>query len=158
DAQVLAFNPPSVQGVGNVGGFQFQVLDVDDQGFATDFGSTMYLLGAANSDPRLAGAFTAFRNDLPEFNLAIDRTKVEALHIPVGDVAQTLSTMMGSQYVNDFTMKDRSYRVYVEADDHFRSNLDGLSHMYVRSPANGLVPLSDVLSPTAAKTATEINH
>ncbi len=158
DAQVLAFNPPSVQGVGNVGGFQFQVLDVDDLGFATDFGATMHMLGAANSDPRLAAAFTAFRNDLPEVNLAIDRTKIEALHIPVGDVAQTLSTMMGSQYVNDFTMKDRSYRVYVEADGHYRENLDGLSHMYVRSPANGLVPLSDVLTPSPAKSPTEINH
>ncbi len=158
EAQVLPFNPPSVQGVGNVGGFQFQVLDVNDIGFQTSFAATMHLLGAANSDPRLAGAYTAFRNDLPEINLAIDRTKVESLHIPVSDVAETLSTMMGSQYVNDFTMKDRSYRVYVEADGPYRSSLEGLSHMYVRSPANGLVPLRDVLAPTNGTTATEITH
>ena len=158
EAQVLPFNPPSVQGVGNVGGFQFQVLDVNDLGFQTSFGATMHLLGAANSDPRLAAAFTTFRNDLPEVNLTIDRTKVESLHIPVGDVAATLSTMMGSQYVNDFTMKDRSYRVYVQADGPYRSSLAGLSHMYVRSPANGLVPLSDVLVPSDGRTATEITH
>ncbi len=158
EAQVFAFNPPSVQGVGNIGGFQFQVLDQNEIGYDQMTAATYKLLGAANADPRLAAAFTTFRNDLPQYNVTVDRTKSEALHIPFTDVGQTLGAFMGSQYVNDFDMKNRSYRVYVQAEDGFRSNLEGLSHMYVRSPQNGFVPLNELVSVAPGKSPTEIAH
>ena len=158
DAQVFVFNPPSVQGIGNFGGFQFQVLDRDDLGF-TEFGqSAGRLIGAINTDPRFAGAFTAFRTDFPQLNLSVDRDKTEALGVPFDTVAQTLGILEGSQYVNDFDYKNRSYRVYVQADAKYRTNLEGLSRMYVRGSDGGYVPLGSLMSSTAVKVPTEITH
>jgi HAE1 family hydrophobic/amphiphilic exporter-1 len=158
DAQVLAFNPPSVQGIGNFGGFQFEVLDDDDLGFSILTNSARGLIGAVNTDPHFAGAFTSFRDDAPQDDLDIDREKTEALGVPFGTIAQTLGVFEGSQYVNDFDFHDRSYRVYVQADAPFRSDLAGLQAMYVRSPQGGLIPLSNLMTVSPVKAPTEITH
>jgi HAE1 family hydrophobic/amphiphilic exporter-1 len=158
DAQVFAFNPPSVQGIGNFGGFQFQVLDQNDAGFAAASGAAQALIGAVDTDPHFAGAFTSFRNDAPQFDLTIDREKTESLGIPFGTIAQTLGVFEGSQYVNDFDLHERSYRVYVQADAPFRSDLSGLQSMYVRSPEGGLIPLSDLMTTSSVQVPTEITH
>ncbi len=158
EAQVFAFNPPSVQGIGNFGGFQFQVLDQNDLGFPTETAAAHKLIGAVNGDPRFAAAFTSFRNDAPQFNLAVDRDKTEALGVPFATLAQTLGVFEGSQYVNDFDFRNRSYRVYVQADAAYRSDLAGLDAMYVRSPQGGLIPLSTLVTASAVKVPTEITH
>ncbi|HYZ15220.1 MAG TPA: efflux RND transporter permease subunit [Candidatus Acidoferrum sp.] len=157
-AQVLAFNPPSVQGIGNFGGFQFQVLDQKNLGFATTSAAVGQLLGAVNTDPHFAAAFTTFRDDSPQFNLAIDREKSEQLGIPFGTLAQTLGVFEGSEYVNDFDFNNRSYRVYVQADTPYRTGINALQSMYVRSPQGGLIPLSQLITPSATKVPTEITH
>ncbi|HTV73918.1 MAG TPA: efflux RND transporter permease subunit [Candidatus Acidoferrales bacterium] len=158
EAQIFAFNPPSVQGVGNFGGFQFQLLDEGDLGFAKEAAAARALIGAANADPHIAAAFTSFGNDTPQVDLSVDRDKVESLGVPFGDVAQTLGIYLGSEYVNDFDFRNRSYRVYVQADAPYRSNLAALSHMYVRSSANGLIPLSSLLTTSSVKVPSEITH
>jgi HAE1 family hydrophobic/amphiphilic exporter-1 len=158
DAQIFAFNPPPVQGIGNFGGFQFQVLDEGNLGFGRMTAAAYGLIGAANADPRLAAVFTAFRGDLPQLNVTVDRTKAQALNIPFSEVADTLGTLVGSQYVNDFDLNNRSYRVYVQADNGYRDDPSGLSRMYVRSPDGGLVPLSTLVTPSPARVPTEISH
>ncbi|MGB6986087.1 MAG: efflux RND transporter permease subunit, partial [Candidatus Aquilonibacter sp.] len=158
DAQVFAFNPPSVQGIGNFGGFQFQVLDQGDADYATVTAAVYRLLGAVNTDPHFAGAFTTFRNDTPQYDLGIDRDKAEALGVSFDSVAQTLGIFEGSQYVNDFNYKNNTYRVFVQADAPYRTDLSGLEHMYVRSNAGGYVPLSGLLTPTDTKVPSEITH
>ena len=120
DAQVFAFNPPSVQGIGNFGGFQFQVLDQGDIGFTKTMAGVRSLIGAVNSDPHFAAGFTSFRTDTPQFNLQINRDKAETVGVPFGDVAQTLGIFEGSQYINDFDYLNRSYRVYLQADTPYR--------------------------------------
>jgi HAE1 family hydrophobic/amphiphilic exporter-1 len=158
EAQVFAFNPPSVQGIGNFGGFQFQVLDDNGLDFASAMGAANNLIGAVNADPAFARAFTSFRNDAPQFDLSIDREKTEQLGIPFGTLAQTLAVFEGSEYVNDFDYLNRSYRVYVQADAPYRSNLNGLESMYVRSPGNTLVPISSLMTPSTAQVPVNITH
>jgi HAE1 family hydrophobic/amphiphilic exporter-1 len=158
DAQAFAFNPPSVQGIGNFGGFQFQVLDQNDIGFAAATAGASSLIGAIDVDPHFAGAFTSFRADSPQFRLSVDRDKTEALGVPFGAIAQALGVFEGSQYVNDFNFHNRSYRVYVQADARYRAGIAGLESMYVRSPEGGMVPLSGLLTPSKEKVPTEITH
>ncbi len=158
EAQVFAFNPPSVQGIGNFGGFQLQVLDNNDLGFATEAGATYGLIGAINQDSHFAGAFTSYSNNAPQYNLKVDRNKTESLGVTFGALAQTLGVFEGSEYVNDFNLLNRSYRVYVQADAPFRSDISALGSMYVRSPLAGLTPISDLVSVTPVKVPTEISH
>lgn len=157
-AQVFAFNPPSVQGIGNFGGFQFQVLNQGDVSYGTMSAAVGRLLAAVNADPHFAAAFTPFRDNTPQFDLGIDRSKAAALGVSFADVAQTLDVYEGSEYVNDFDYRNNTYRVFVQADAPYRDDLSGLQHMYVKSAGGGFVPLSGLLTPTGAKIPSEITH
>ena len=68
--------------------------------------------------------------------------------MPISQVTQALGVYMGSEYVNDFDFNNRSYRVYVQADQPFRMNARDLRQYYVRSDTNGLVPLGNIVSLT----------
>jgi len=158
EAQVFAFNPPAVQGIGNFGGFQLQVLDENDLGFATEAGAAFGLIGTIFQDPHFLYGFTTYSNNTPQINLRIDRDRAESLGIPFADVAQTLGVYEGSEYINNFTLHNRSYRVYVQADAPYRSGIEGLNAMDVRSPEGGLTPLSSLVTTSAVKVPTEITH
>ena len=158
DAEVFVFNPPSVQGIGNFGGFQLEVLDNDDAGFVASTAGAGALISAINADPHFSGAFTSFRNDAPQFDLTIDRTKAESLGVPFSTLAQTLGVYEGSQYVNDFDFRERSYRVYVQADAPYRSGIGSLGEMYVRSSDGGQIPLSALVAVARVKVPTEVTH
>jgi HAE1 family hydrophobic/amphiphilic exporter-1 len=133
DAMVLSFAPPAIQGVGNFGGFQFELEDqsggsVEDLSRATDA-----VIGAARKDPELVGMFTSFTADDPQIYLRVNRERAKQLNVPLTDVFQTLQIYTGSEYVDDFTFANRSYRVYVQADQQFRGNPKDLTAFYVRS-------------------------
>ncbi|MBC5806738.1 MAG: hydrophobe/amphiphile efflux-1 family RND transporter [Candidatus Eremiobacter antarcticus] len=145
-ASVFAFNPPAIQGAGNVGGFDFEVEDQANLGLpalASTAGAMMY---RGNTDPALRSVFTTFRVDNPQVQLNIDRDAVQALHVKLGDVFDTLQIMLGSDYVNDFNYNNKSYRVYVQADAPYRSRVDDLSRMYVRSESGAMIPLNALMA------------
>ncbi|MFY9780603.1 MAG: multidrug efflux RND transporter permease subunit [Candidatus Baltobacteraceae bacterium] len=157
-AQVFAFNPPSIQGVGNFGGFQYELQDTGDVGLEA-LGNVAYgYMGLGNRDPRLQSVFTTFRDDSPQLVVDVDRRKAESLDIPLANIFSTMQVYLGSLYVNDFDYLNRSYRVYVQADTPFRSSVESLQNIYVRSNAGAIVPLSDLISTRLAKSAPVITH
>jgi len=78
--------------------------------------------------------------------------------VPINQVTQALGVYMGSQYVNDFDFNNRSYRVYVQADQPFRMNAGDLRQYYVRSDSQGLVPLANIVSLKETSGPQVINH
>ena len=77
EATVIAFNPPSLPGLGNVGGFSLQLQDMSGH---TD--EELNALGqkiamAANQRPELQGVYTTFNINSPRYNFDIDREKVK---------------------------------------------------------------------------------
>src|SRR5262249_39282313 len=145
-AMVLPFAPPSIQGVGNFGGFQFELLDQSGQGKLDDVArSTSALMAAGHHEPALRGVFSTFTANDPQLVFALDRQKAKALGIAVSDVFTTLQVMMGSAYVNDFDFNNRIYRVYVQADQRFRANPKDLSQLYVRAGSGAMVPLGGLI-------------
>ena len=157
-AAVFAFNPPSIQGVGNFGGFDFEVEDQANLGvpaLATTAGAIEY---RANTDPALRSVFTTFRADSPQIQLNIDRNAVQALHVDLSDVFDTLQIMLGSDYVNDFNYLNKSYRVYVQADAPFRSRVADLSRLYVRNKDGAMIPLNAFMTVTRILGPPSIYH
>jgi HAE1 family hydrophobic/amphiphilic exporter-1 len=102
--------------------------------------------------------FTSFTANDPQQLVQIDREKAKAIGVPIDQVAQALGVYMGSQYVNDFDFNNRSYRVYVQADQPFRMNARDLRQYYVRSDTNGLVPLGNIVSLKETSGPQVINH
>jgi HAE1 family hydrophobic/amphiphilic exporter-1 len=139
-AQIFAFNPPAINGVGTVGGFQFELEDRGNVGLDKLMGLTYAMMGAAAKDPRLMGVFTQFRINSPQLQVNIDRDKAKAIGISLNDIFQTMEVELGSLYVNNFTYLNRSWQVDVQADAPFRNNVASLQQIYVHSGSAANVP------------------
>ena len=158
DAQVIAFNPPSIQGVGSVGGFQYELQDRGDVGLSKLSAVAHQFIGAANRDPNLTQVYTTFRNDNPQLVVNVDRNKAESLGVPLANIFGTMQVYLGSLYVNDFDYLDRAYRVYVQADTPYRSTVNDLQNIYVKSSTGAIMPLTTLISSTQDHTAPVITH
>ncbi|MDQ6933177.1 MAG: efflux RND transporter permease subunit, partial [Candidatus Eremiobacteraeota bacterium] len=157
-AQVFAVNPPPIQGVGSLGGFQFELEDQGNVGLPTLMGSAFGFMQAGNSDPMLHNVFTTFRLNSPQLVVNVDRNKALSVGVPLANVFNTMQVYLGSAYVNDFDYLNRSYRVYVQADAPFRSTVADLSHIYVRSLTNNVMPLTQLITTQREQTAPIISH
>jgi hydrophobic/amphiphilic exporter-1 (mainly G- bacteria), HAE1 family len=133
DALVFPFAPPAVQGVGDFGGFQFEIEDQSGGTVPQLAEATKMVIDEASKSPKLTGIFSSFTADDPQIVLRVNRERAKQLNVPLTDVFQTLQIYTGSAYVNDFTFANRSYRVYVQADQEFRGNPKDLTSFYVRS-------------------------
>ena len=157
-AIVVAFEPPAIQGIGSFGGFQFELQDLG-RNTLQDLDSIAHKIVAASRQRKdLTGLFTSFTANDPQQLVQIDREKAKAMGVPISQVTQALGVYMGSEYVNDFDFNNRSYRVYVQADQPFRMKASDLRQYYVRSDKNGLVPLANIVSLTEASGPQVINH
>jgi hydrophobic/amphiphilic exporter-1 (mainly G- bacteria), HAE1 family len=157
-AVVLPFLPPAVQGLGELGGFQFEVQDQGAHTLQELANVTQETVRQGNSRKELAGLFSSFTANDPQFLVTIDREKAMSLHVPLQQVTDTLSVYMGSAYVNDFDFNNRSYRVYVQADKQFRSQAKDIEEYYVRSDSGAMVPLDNLVTVTQTVSPQVINH
>jgi hydrophobic/amphiphilic exporter-1 (mainly G- bacteria), HAE1 family len=157
-AAVFAFNPPAILGVGNFGGFNLQLEDQANLGLPALASTAGVIAYKANTDPGLRSVFTTFRADSPQIQLNIDRSAVQALHVKLGDVFDTLQIMLGSDYVNDFNYRNKSYRVYVQADAPFRSRIEDLSRLYVKNDDGAMIPLNAFMNVQRTLGSPTISH
>ncbi|MFL6949859.1 MAG: efflux RND transporter permease subunit [Xanthobacteraceae bacterium] len=144
EALVLVLPPPSVPGIGTGGGFKMYVQDRAGRGPRALEQAVGTITGRANQIPGLVQVFTLFNTATPRFYADIDRTKAEMLGVPITRFFDTLSTYMGSTYVNDFNILGRTYRVTAQADNPFRLTLRDVETLRTRSVSNDMVPLGSV--------------
>jgi len=118
------------------------------------------MIGAANQRPEIGAAFTQFAANTPQIEVEVFRTRAKALGVEIDDVFDTLQSYLGSQYVNDFVLGQRQYRVYVQADGDFRSHPQDIEKLYVRSTDGQLISLATLVSLkefTGPQTITHYN-
>jgi hydrophobe/amphiphile efflux-1 (HAE1) family protein len=144
EASVLVLPPPSVPGIGTGGGFKLYVQDRAGRGPRPLEQAVGSITAHANQTPGLVQVFTLFETPTPRIYADIDRTKAEMLGVPITRFFETLSTYMGSTYVNDFNILGRTYRVTAQADNPFRLTLRDVQNLRTRSVANDMVPLGSV--------------
>jgi len=157
-ANVIAFPPASIPGLGAFGGFEFQVLDQTGTDINALANATYGLAAAGNQSPMLRGLFSAFTVNDPQLSVQIDRDRALALGLPIGEVTSALQIYLGSQYVNDFDFNNRAYRVYVQADQSFRSDPGALKQLYVRNRSGDMVPLDSVVRVSETTAPQVISH
>ncbi len=140
-ASIFPFNLPPIIGLSTSGGFEYQLQNLEGQEPAS-MASVMYgLLGAANSDKRLARVFSTFTATTPSLFLDIDREKAEALGVNIGDIFTTLQATLGGIYVNDFNLYGRTWQVNIEGDQADRMDESALWRIFVRNKTGTMVPL-----------------
>jgi HAE1 family hydrophobic/amphiphilic exporter-1 len=158
-AYVGIFQPPAVNGVGAFGGFQF-ILQDQGKNTLTDLDRVAHQMVGASRAPgsHLIGLQTTFSANDPQILVTIDREKAKALNIPLSQITSTLNVFMGSEYVNDFDYNNRTYRVFVQADQPYRMTAKDLHNFYVRSDSGQMVPMDNLATVSDSAGPPVISH
>jgi HAE1 family hydrophobic/amphiphilic exporter-1 len=157
-AIVLPLAPPPIRGLGQFGGFQFELLDQSGGPIEDMAAAARAMIGAGNQTPTLRGLFSTFTASDPLLQVDLDREKARSLRVPLSEVTGALQVFLGSQYVNDFDLNNRAYRVYVQADRQFRSDPAVLGEYYVRTEDGRMLPLQNVVRVSETTGPQVINH
>ena len=155
---VEAFEPPAVQGVGSFGGFQFMLQDEGGNSLGDLDRIAHQIVGAGGAHKELTNLFTTFSANDPQELVTIDRAKAKAMGVPLSQISTTLNVFMGSEYINDFDYNNRTYRVFVQADQPFRMNAGDLHSYYVRSDGGQMVPLDNLVAVSESAGPPVIEH
>ncbi|MFL5265957.1 MAG: efflux RND transporter permease subunit [Stellaceae bacterium] len=145
DGRLTVVPPPPIQGIGNAGGLQ---MEIELLGGSFDYQKLSDLankiVDRADKDPQLQHVLTTFSPSAPQVSVTVDRDRIQTLRVSVGDVFSTLSSYLGSTYVNQFNKFGQVFQVYAQADSQFRLQPDDLLNLYVRSQDNQMVPIGAV--------------
>lgn len=145
-ANIIAFNPPPIPGLGTTGGVQMMLQQTGGgtpQELASAVGSMVY---SANQSAEIARAYSTFRANVPQVFVDLDREKTKTLGVNVADVFTTLQAYLGSFYINDFNIFGRVYKVMIQAEGQYRDKIEDIGRLYVRSTDGTMVPLRSVLT------------
>jgi hydrophobic/amphiphilic exporter-1 (mainly G- bacteria), HAE1 family len=157
-ALVLPFLPPAVQGLGQFGGFAYELQDQGSHSLEELANTTQQLIRQGSARKDLTGLYSTYTANDPQFVVTIDREKAKSLHVPLQQITDTLSIYMGSAYVNDFDFNNRSYRVYIQADQQFRAQSKDITQFYVRSDSGGMIPLENLVTIKQTTAPQVISH
>ncbi|MDQ0998934.1 HAE1 family hydrophobic/amphiphilic exporter-1 [Phyllobacterium ifriqiyense] len=145
EAFIIAVPPPAISGIGNSGGFKMQLLDRDSSDMRRVLALAYQMMGEAAQTPGVTGVFTTFSASSPQYFLEVDRDKARALNVPIPSIFETLSTNLGTSYVNDFNAFGRVYQVRAQADQQYRLDRQDILNLKVRSATGALVPLGTLI-------------
>ena len=140
-ANIMAFAPPPIRGLGSTSGFELQVLGRPGA-TPQELAATMQsLVAEANQHPSLTRVFATFRTTVPQIEIEVDRSEARTLGVPLSEIFTALQANLGTLYVNDFNKFGRTYRVLLQADAPFRDEPSDIERLYVRSTDGEMVPL-----------------
>ncbi len=149
-AQVFAFAPPAIPGVGNAGGFDVMLQDRGGNDIEYLTAATKRFIEAASQRPELAGVVTVFRPDVPQLFADVNSEKVYKLGIDERDLYETLQALLGSAYVNQFNRFGRIWKVFLQAEPEFRVNPEDIGGFHVRNRDQQMVPLSTLMTTSSS--------
>ncbi|MBR3721717.1 MAG: multidrug efflux RND transporter permease subunit [Selenomonadaceae bacterium] len=158
EAQVIAFNPPPLPGLGMVGGFSMQLQDMSGHTDEELNEITQKIVAAMNQRPELQGVRTTYKINSPVYNFEIDREKVKTLGVKLSDVFTALQVNFGGYQVNDFNQFGRSYKVMLQSDTMYRTEAEAAKFIFVKSSTGTMVPLDTLLKPSLSTGASIISR
>jgi HAE1 family hydrophobic/amphiphilic exporter-1 len=155
---VAMFEPPAVQGIGSFGGFQFELQDSGGNTISDLDRIAHQIVNTSHTSKDLTGLITTFSANDPQELVTIDRQKAKAMNVSLSQITTTLGVFMGSEYINDFDYNNRTYRVFVQADQPFRMTAKDLHSYYVRSDSGQMIPLDNLTVDSDSSGPPVITH
>ena len=146
EALVFVFSPPAIVELGSAKGFDFQLQDRGGAGHEKLMEARNQLLGMAYNDPRIAIVRANGLEDVAQYKIDLDWEKAGSLGVSIASIQDTISTIFGSSYVNDFIKDGRIKHVDIQADAPYRMLPDDLKNIYVRNTKGKMVPYSSFAS------------
>ena len=148
EATTIAVGPPPIPGLGNAAGFTLELQDRSGQSPQFLGEQALKFIMAAKKRPEIGNIYTLFRPNVPQKSINIDKDKVEKLGLSLNSVNSTVSSLLGSSFVNNFNQFGRQYKTYIMADAPYRMKPSDLGDFYIRDPLGNMVPLATLASVT----------
>lgn len=159
EARILVISPPAIPGIGQSSGFTFELQQTTSTDDINEFEDVMRkFLAALNQRPEIAQAYSFFTAKTPSYQVDIDKEKAKKLGVSVAEAYGTLSTLLGSSYVNDFNIYGRNFRVVAQADTAYRKDISDIGKYHVRNSSGGMVPLSALITTKVIETPALVSH
>jgi HAE1 family hydrophobic/amphiphilic exporter-1 len=159
EARIRAISPPAIPGLGATAGFTFELQQTTSTDDIQQFEKVARnFLDKVNKRPEIGAAFTFFTTHTPGYQADVDKEKAKKLGVSVADVYSTMSTLLGSTYINDFNLYGRNFRVVAQGDSSFRSSIGELNKYYVRNSQGNMIPLGSLLTTKVIESPSLISH
>jgi len=158
EGQIMVLMPPAIDELGSSSGFALRLEDRANQGHEALLAAQYQLIAAAAQSKLVKGVYPENLPASTSVRLEIDRQKAQALGVPFPSISETISTAMGSFYVNDFPERGRMQQVIVQADAANRMQLSDLLKLYVRNMSGGMVALAEVVTPVWDETPLQLTR
>ncbi len=161
DALILAFNAPSIRGLGATGGFSLQLQDPSGGDFNKFAAVAQEFVNKARQHPAIGAIGTSFRVSAPRLFARVNRERAKALGVPISEVFDTLQAYFGNLYVNDFLKFGRVYRVQTEAEAQYRSTPEDIARIYVRAVSGqgpAMIPLDTIVTTEFTSGPDPVTH
>jgi HAE1 family hydrophobic/amphiphilic exporter-1 len=94
----------------------------------------------------------------PQIQIEIDRDRAAAVGVTAQAIEDALYTSYGTRQVSTIFAPNNQYRVIMELEPDFQSDISDLSLLYVRSSAGTLVPLDSLVEMRPALGPLSVNH
>ncbi|MCC8157651.1 MAG: efflux RND transporter permease subunit [Phascolarctobacterium sp.] len=157
---VMAFDPPALPGASSTGSLSLYLMNLGGDNMERMQEVANEFLAKANARPEIGMAYTTFNTNTPVYQFNVDRAKAESLNVPVASVYTALQTFLGGSEINDFNAFGRTWKVVMQADSQYRTNVNDMRYFFVRSNAGDMVPLNTLVtdeSQTSSATVTRFN-
>ncbi|AMV27067.1 Efflux pump membrane transporter BepE [Gemmata sp. SH-PL17] len=145
DADVKIFGAAPVPGLSVASGFKVMVQDRGGIGLAELQKQTDAVVGKLQPNPATVGVLTQFRSKTPQLYLDVDRTKAQALGVPLNDVNQAMQIYLGSLYASSFNEFGRHWQVTLQAEGRYRTRIEDVNLLQVRNKWGEMVPLGTLV-------------
>lgn len=145
-SMVLLFNPPAIQGLGTVGGFEFWIQNRGSGSYSDLEMVTHQFIAKASERPELGSLISTISANSEQIFLDLDRAKARSLGVPIASVYNALQSLFGAYYVNNFNKFGRVYRVLIMAQPRWRETPVDLEQIYVRSEKGQMIPLNSIVN------------
>ncbi len=158
EANIFTVNPPAIPGLGTVGGFEFWIVNQGEGGNDALEEAVKEFMKTAQERPEIGRMVTSIQSDCMQIFADVDRVKARALDVSVGTIYNTLQSLLGSVYVNNFNKYGHVFQVMVQADPQFRTTLEQMGNIFVESTKGAMVPLKSLVSFHYSKGANLVNR
>lgn len=146
EGNVVFFTPPSIQGFGVSGGFEFQLQDRSGQPISTFTQVGNDFIKALNARPEIQYASTSFNPNFPQYQIDVNVERAKEAGFTVSDILGTMQGYYGGVYASNFNQFGKQYRVMFQAEPLYRANPEGLNNIYVRNDQGDMAPITSFVS------------
>ena len=141
-----AFEPPSIPGLGVTSGLSFSLQergagDIRELAKVAD-----EFMAKVEKLPEIAAVSTRFDAEVPQLHLSINEPLAMSRGVDVEELRTLLSTMLGGEYVGNFSRFGRLYQTYIQADSEWRRTPSDLEGYYIRNNEGESIPVAPLVT------------